>query len=981
MRRLLPLLMLLLPTLAPAQGYPPGEAAARMTAAEGLSVRLVASEPLVRQPVAIDFDDRGRLWVIQYLQYPNPEGLRRVAVDRYSRTKYDRLPDPPPRGPKGTDRITILEDTDGDGRMDRGKDFVSDLNLASGFAFGDGGVYVLNVPYLLFYPDRNRDDAPDGDPEVLLTGFGMDDAHSVANSLTWGPDGWLYGLQGSTVTANIQGIEFQQGVWRYHPRTRRFELFAEGGGNMWGLDFDRAGNLFASTNVGGNVLLHFVQGAYYWKQFGKHGPLHNPYAFGHLGHVKHEGARGGHVTVGGLFYEADAWPERYRGKYLAADLLDHSAHWHELTPQGSTFGAKQLGDLLRANDTWFAPTDMSLGPDGSVYITDWHDQRTAHPDPDAEWDRSNGRIYAIDGPTRKTVPARFDLQAAPTHALIEILKHPNIWHVRRARRILTERDAPAALPALREAVARWPMPSRLEALWALYACGEFDDELAAKLLDDHDDSVRAWTVRLLGETPRTQDEVSDGTVGKPLAARLLQLAEEDPSVVVRATLAGYAMRQEVGGPRIAHALLKRGLDGDDPFVPLLLWWAVERHADHDKAMMPFLEAADWGPSLLRDTVLGRLARRYASSGNDWGVTALLKHVRRADERHIVLCALDEGTKGRGPDWFAEHAGFRQAITKRAEADPADPILVRLLARMGGPGALERVRGIARDSSAPPVQRLAMLDLLRDLADHASAGLLLALAAGEEPDTLRLGALQALAALDDDRIAARLLDAYAAKPAAWQARAREVLLGRRVWAAALLGAIESGRIAASAVPLDQVSRIALFRDEALDARVKNVWGRLAGPTPEEKLAEVRRLNNDLRAGPGDPELGRALFTKHCATCHRLRGEGNTVGPDLTGANRGDRDWLLASLVDPSGIVRKEYAASLIGLKDGRVLTGLLAEDAPGHVTFVDARAERTTVPRDQIETIADSPASLMPESLYRELSPQQLRDLFAFLQAP
>src|SRR5262245_61760077 len=304
---------------ARAQGWAPAEVARRMTVADGFTVELVASEPLVRQPVAIDFDDRGRLWVLQYLQYPNPAGLKRVKVDRYSRTIYDRVPDPPPRGPPGTDRLTILEDTDGDGRADRAKDFVKGLNLASGFAFGHGGVFVLNVPYLLFYPDRNRDDVPDSDPTVLLKGFGMDDAHSVANSLTWGPDGWLYGCQGSTVTSNIRGIEFQQGVWRYHPLTKEFELFCEGGGNSWGLDFDRDGRLLYSTNFGGFVTLHGMPGAYLWKNFGKHGELHNPYAYGYFDHVPHQNFFGGHVTVGGIVYRGEAYPEKFRGKYIAGD--------------------------------------------------------------------------------------------------------------------------------------------------------------------------------------------------------------------------------------------------------------------------------------------------------------------------------------------------------------------------------------------------------------------------------------------------------------------------------------------------------------------------------------------------------------------------------------------------------------------------------------------------------------------------------------
>src|SRR5579864_1534728 len=511
-----------------AQGYPPSEAAQRMTAYPGLKVRLFASEPMVRQPVAIEFDDRGRLWVIQYLQYPNPAGLERVQVDRYSRTIYDRQPEPPPRGPRGADRITILEDRDGDGMADSSKDFVEGLNLASGLAFGCGGVFVLQAPYLLFYPDRDRDDVPDCDPEVLLSGFGMEDAHSVANSLTWGPDGWLYGLQGSTVTANIRGATFQQGVWRYHPRTRQFELFSEGGGNMWGLDFDRHGQLFASTNVGGFVMLHSMQGAYYWKSFGKHGALHNPYSFGYFDHVSHEGVRGGHVAVGGLFYEADAFPESLRGKYLAADLLDHSAHWHEVSPRGSTFQARQGGDLLRANDSWFAPSDITLGPDGSVYIADWTDKRTAHPDPDADWDRSNGRIFVIDG--KSHTPAQgLDMAALSSEGLINLLNHPNVWYARKARRLLTERRDQGVIPGLREKVLKSHGGAAcLEAFWALYGCGGFDAALAERLLEHTDADIRAWTVRLLADERKLTSD---------LGAHLIQLAAIDRSVVVRAQLA------------------------------------------------------------------------------------------------------------------------------------------------------------------------------------------------------------------------------------------------------------------------------------------------------------------------------------------------------------------------------------------------------------------------------------------------------------
>ncbi len=257
-----------------------------MTVPPGFVVQLVANEPEIRQPLCLNFDDRGRLWVLQYIQYPTPAGLKPTKVDQYLRTTYDRVPEPPPRGPKGADKITICDDFDANGHARRYKNFITGLNLCTGFAIGHGGVFVMQSPYLLFYPDKNRDDVPDSDPEILLTGFGMEDAHAFANSLTWGPDGWLYGVQGSTVTAHVRGIEFQQGVWRYHPVTHQFELFAEGGGNLWGLDFDDDGEIFCGTNAS-EQMLHALQGAYYVKNFGKHGALHNPYTYGYFEHVPH----------------------------------------------------------------------------------------------------------------------------------------------------------------------------------------------------------------------------------------------------------------------------------------------------------------------------------------------------------------------------------------------------------------------------------------------------------------------------------------------------------------------------------------------------------------------------------------------------------------------------------------------------------------------------------------------------------------------
>ena len=309
---------------------------AKMKVPEGFVLELVAAEPLVRQPVAIDFDDRGRLWVIQYLQYPNPNGLKRVSVDRFSRTKYDRVPEPPPHGHRGDDRITILEDTDGDGRMDREHDFVNGLNLASGMALGHDGVFVLNVPYLLFYPDHDRDDTPDSDPEVLLTGFGMEDRHELLNSFTWGPDGWMYFTHGVFTNSKVHrptvaketGTTLNAGIYRVQftasdkgPEANFHEVFADGTSNPWGCDYDAAGNWFVEACVIDH-LFHMAPGGLYQRQGGA---PENPYAYELLPSiVNHKHFRAAYAGI--QVYQGGRYPKDTDGHLFFGNIHDNSIH-------------------------------------------------------------------------------------------------------------------------------------------------------------------------------------------------------------------------------------------------------------------------------------------------------------------------------------------------------------------------------------------------------------------------------------------------------------------------------------------------------------------------------------------------------------------------------------------------------------------------------------------------------------------------------
>jgi putative membrane-bound dehydrogenase-like protein len=975
--RLVPLMLLASAAPGVGQGYPPDRAAGKMTVPAEFTVKLVAAEPEIRQPVAIDFDDRGRLWVMQYLQYPNPAGLKRVKVDRYSRTAYDRIPEPPPKGPRGADRLTILEpDPTNPGSL-RGRDFVSGLNLASGFAFGHGGVFVLQAPYLLFYADRDRDDVPDADPDVLLSGFGMEDAHSVANSLTWGPDGWLYGCQGSTVTASIRGVEFQQGVWRYHPLTRRFELFCEGGGNSWGLDFDRFGNLFYSTNVGGFTMLHGVQGGYYWKSFGKHGALHNPHAYGYFDHVPHAEFRGGHVTVGGIVYRGDNFPARFRDRYIAADLLGHAVRWHEIEPNGSSFRSRNGGELLRANDTWFAPSDVCLGPDGCVYVADWYDARTAHPDPDAEWDRTNGRIYRIahgDPPATRGL----DLAKKPSADLVRLLGHPNDWFARTARRLLADRRDPEVILPLRTLVREAATEElALQALWALYVSGGFTEAYGVELLGDRREHIRSWAVRLLGDEARLAAKTADS---------LTASAGSEPSPVVRSQLAATARRlSAAAGMSIVREISRRDIDAGDPHIPLLLWWAVERHAisARDEVVRTFLSAEAGSSNLVRTTLLPRLVRRYAAEGTGAGDRACATLIRSApgdrDQRGLWE-AIDLGFRERpatGKPADDLVALLREAANRR----PTDLTLAAPLARVGDVEARQRLWTCARDRGQPVDVRVSAIAVLADVSPADSGRDFVALVLGDEPAAVGVAAVAGIGRTGNELGASELLAGYGKLLPAVKTRVRSALLSRRNWAALLLQAVGTGRVPAKDFSTDELAAVAAHGDKDLDASVRKLWGNVRGATPGEKLAEVRRFNNDLRAGPGDTTAGKVLFTKHCAACHRLDGEGGTTGPDLTHANRGDRDFLLVSLVDPSAVIRKEYSSFTAETHDGRLVTGVITAQTSTTVTLTNAKAEPTNLRRDEVASLRESPVSLMPEGLLTPLKPQELRDLFAYLQSP
>jgi putative membrane-bound dehydrogenase-like protein len=955
----------------------PADAIKAMKVPEGFRVSVVAAEPMVRKPLTMSFDDRGRMWVIQYLQYPTPNGLKPIKVDQYLRTTYDRIPEPPPKGPKGRDRITILDDPDETGRFRKSKDFLSDLNLATGMCLGHGGVFVANPPYLLFY--KMKDDAPVGDPEVLLEGFGMEDSHAMANSLQWGPDGWLYGAQGSTVTAKIRGIEFQQGIWRYHPLTKEFELFSEGGGNTWGLDFDRHGNAIAGTNWGAQVMLHQVQGGYYIKGFGKHGPLHNPYTFGYFDHVPYQGAKGGHVTCGGIIYRGGAFPEKFNDQYIAANLLSHALYWHQVTPQGSSFTARFGGDLLTTDDGWFRPVDLEVGPDGALYAADWCDKRANHVDPVDNWDRTKGRIYKLEwanGVASAPRGPKLPLNKLSSKELVALLSHPNQWYVRSARQLLAERRDVAVIPELRKLIADNTGQLALEALWALYVSDGFNSTIAESCLKHSNEDVRAWTVRLIGDAKKLSPTTRD---------LLVDIAGTDKSPVVRSQLACTAKRLPgKHGLFIVRQLLGRSEDVNDPHIPLLLWWAIEDKAVTDRdAVLGLLDSpAAWRAPLTSKFIVERLARRYMAAGSDTDLATCAKLLDAAPgptEVDLLVTGMEKALEGRflpkPPPALERH------LTALRTKQPDKITLLRFALRLGSADAYDQTLRLITEAKTASADRVGLVEIVGQLGKPECVPSLLQLLADSKDGRLRQTVLAALQSFPDPRIATTVLDLYPKLPGDLRLRGQALLAGRPASALALVKAVEAGRIDKKEIAFDQLQRIAAFNKPELTKLVEKHWGKVGAASSGEKKSRMVSIAHILRQGKGNPVNGKALFTKHCATCHTLFGEGGKIGPELTGVDRKNLDFLLTSIVDPSAFIRPEFVAYTVETKDGRVLTGLIVEQSPKSVTLLDGKNERTVVAKENVEgEITPSSVSLMPEKILDPLDDQEIRDLLGYLRS-
>ncbi len=521
----------------PGPALSPAEALKKMKVPEGFTVELVASEPNIVNPVAMTIDERGRFWITESLEYPRK------------------------KPGKGRDRVKVLEDTNGDGKADKFTVFAEGLNIPSGIAVGHGGVWVANSPDILFMQDTDGDGRADKS-EVVVTGFGRTDTHELPNSLTWGPDGYLYGLNGvfnhSHVRHKGKEYKFTCTMFRINPRTRDFELFCEGTSNPWGIAFDSEGSAFVSACVIDH-LWHLTETGYYHRQGGPY----PPFTWKIESIVKHKHQK--RAYCGLTYFDSAAYPEKYRDRLYMGNIHGACINVDRLSRKGSTYFAEGEPDFVTANDAWFMPVVQKTGPDGCLYVLDWYDRyhcyQDANRDPNGI-DRLKGRLYRVR--YEETPRAgKFDLAKESNTQLIDRLSSDNVYFRSLAQRLLAERMNEAAQGKLEQLVLRdgQSKKARMHALWSLVGSGKpLSQKFHEQLLAHKDATIRAWGVRAAGNY---------GSVAESIRATIVALAE-DPSPDVKLQVAIAARKIDDIDP---IPLLTKVLAtcGDDRLIPHIVW--------------------------------------------------------------------------------------------------------------------------------------------------------------------------------------------------------------------------------------------------------------------------------------------------------------------------------------------------------------------------------------------------------------------------
>ncbi len=944
-----------------AHNVPVNEAAAHMTVPAGFAVDLIAGEPDVVQPIAMCFDARGRIWVAEGMTYP----IRAAEGE-------------------GKDHILIFEDADGDGSFETRKVFAEGLNLVSGLETGFGGVFVGAAPYMMFLADKDGDDKADGPPEILLDGFGYEDTHETLNSFTWGPDGWLYGCHGVFTNSRVgkpgtpakERVPLNAGIWRYHPVTKKFEVFAWGTSNPWGLDFNDRGEAFCEACVIPH-LWHIIPGGYYQRQAGSHfnpsiyepietiadhrhwvGDIREHAHWGHEGEIAQNvsEAGGGHAHAGFVVCLSDAFPAEFRDSAIFFNVHGHRLNHDLLEPKGSGYVGKHGKDLMFSNDQWFLGVGLKAGPDGAIYFTDWHDPTSCHRTDPLRWDRSNGRLFRLRNGEVKGFKG--DLAKMSDLELAKLQAGRGEWALRTGRRILQERvtsgrelDPAARVFLLQTLLDHKDETRRLRAMWCLAACGSMVKE---PMFADSSEAVRGWSVRLAAESGQ-----------EPSAEAWRNLADREKSPQVLLALCSALQKLK---PDLAMDLAERlapKMDPNDANLPKMFWFGFE-------ALVPRNEkrAVQIAMTCPDKRMLAWTGRRLKSAD------ALVDDIALNGERTGDLLDALAGRLDKVADERLTSA-HREVLAKIAASSNSElkAKAETLLARAGDKEAMVKLWATLEDRKAAAPARL---DALRLLTPSLGKDDVKRLSGMMDDADLRLPVLL---------ISPRLLDTDAVIDRVAGFTPQEKLAVSRLAAregkgSRLLEWLEAKKLLDKDIPADAVARLRESKDAELVAKVEEHWGKLNTDQAARRAAITEwrgKLGPDVLA-KAEPAKGRAIFDRTCAACHKLFGEGADIGPELTGGDRMNVDHWLDNIFEPSALIGQGYELHQVEKNDGTVVSGMLSAQDDNEIVLKMVGVE-TRVAKKDIKSDKPLGMSLMPEGLLNGMSEQDVQNLISYLRSP
>jgi putative heme-binding domain-containing protein len=980
--------------IARTEPLPPADEKKAFHLPPGFEAQLVAAEPDIHKPMNLAFDDRGRLWVTDTVEYPYPVGP----------------------GGKPRDTVKILDDFGPDGRARKITTFADGLNIPIGLLPLPGtkpqDALVFSIPGIYRLRDGTGTGRAD-QRDALYSGYGFRDTHGMTSAFTWGFDGWVYACHGYSNTSTIKAadgsaVTMQSGnTYRFKADGSTIEQYTWGQVNPFGLAFDPLGNLY-SADCHSQPIYQLLRGAYY-PSFGK---PHDGLGFGPEMLTEYKDST---AIAGIVYYAADHFPAEYRDTAFIGDVVTHNIVQFRLTWHGSTPLA-HLHYFLKSDDPWFRPVDLKLGPDGALYVADFYNRIIGHYEVPLDHpgrDRQSGRIWRIvyRGQDQGTPAPRADWTTAPVGELAAALGHPNLTvRVKAANQLVARggKDGPqvvrALLPPADKAVSLGSTWQRAHGLWVLERCGALPDDVLTAATKDAERTVRVHAQRVLSERARL--------TGEQQALAVAGLKDTDANVQ---RAAADALGRHPARENVRPLLdLRRAVPAEDTHLlhvvrmalrdqlrPAAAWGRLpeecyggrDTRAILDVALgVPSAEAAAFQVRFLKEleddrNLLVQTARHVARYGEPPTAAGLLDFVRshRPEDlgRQAALCrAIDQGTQERGAKlgddlraWAVELTGKLLASRHAGEVQSG----VEIAGSLRLESQQDRIAQIAEDRTAPEGQRVAAVNALAaiDARRHVTVlGQVLADAAS--PIGLREHTARMLAQLNEPAAQAPLVQVLPAAPARLQNVIAAELARGRAGAEQLLEAVATGKASAR-----------LLQERAVEVRLHetklpNLKERLAAltrglPPADQKLQQqLRQRRQGFLRATTDAALGAKVFEKHCANCHQLGGQGAKVGPQLDGIGVRGLDRLLEDTLDPNRNVDQAFRLTTLSLKKGQVVSGLLLKEEGEVFVLADAQGKEVRVPKNEVEERATSQQSPMPANFADQVPEADFYHLLAFL---